>query len=330
MSSYQEYVQYFTEHPFEAHMAPEQPPVIDFDIEVYPQQLKRMVSLINAVAENSPLGRSVLEKAHKAGYKLDFQFMSNAKGAANQNSKTITLNPSFSDAALMSSLVHECRHAGQYAAGYSCDFQNYTVKSALMTSRAMEADAQAVAAGACMEYAAATGNKAPLTAMKMNALQVVSNVSPFLEKGQKNADAAVLRAGFNGWYDNEAMVRSYEIQYLLSPTRSAQWGGKEGTYDKNPTSEQIVSDLCKTADGDGYFKNSPNVLESEKKIAISKDIAETLDDYFKKRKERTGQEPDVSYKNLPQKNAPHQEKKKSTGMTISAGSFFDLKKRQGR
>lgn len=332
MAFYSEFKEYFAQYPYD-NSAPKDPPLVDFDMDVMPHEVKRMISVINEVAKNSPLGKSVLEKACAAGYKLKFQSMYNAKGATNESGKTISLSSCFSPKALISTLVHECRHAGQFEKGYDCSFENYDLKSSVMLSRAMEADAQAVAAGACLEYAAATGSREPLAAMKANAAPIVAKVAPFVEKGQKEADGAVLRAAFEGWYENTPIVRAYEEQYQLNPLRKEMSSGiASGMHNKSVSSERITADLCVDAKGGKYWEKKPDVLEAENKIAVSRDTVETADAYFSTRQKRMGLPPDESYKNLPVKEAPAEKKTASSGIrvTMSAGAFFDLKKNRGR
>ena len=331
MAFYREFEEYYKQYPYD-NSAPKEAPLVDFDMDVMPHEAKRMISIINEVAKNSPLGKSVLEQACAAGYKLKFQGMFNAKGATSESGKTISLSTCFSPKSLLSTLVHECRHACQFEKGYHCDFENYDLKSSIMLSRAMEADAQAVAAGACLEYAASTGSKEPLAAMNANAAPVVAKVAPFVQKGQKEADGSVLRAAFEGWYDNASIVRAYEVQYQLNPLKKEMTSGVKGMHNKSVSSARITNDLCVDANGEKYWAKKPDVLESENNIAVSRDTVETADAYFAARHQKMGLPPDESYKNLPVKDAPAEKKAASSGIrvTMSAGAFFDLKKNQGR
>ena len=332
MAFYREFAEYYAQYPYD-NSAPKEPPLVDFDMAVMPHEAKKMISIINEVAKNSPLGKSVLEQACAAGYKLKFQNMFNAKGATSESGKTITLSTCFSPKALISTLVHESRHACQFEKGYHCDFENYDLKSSVMLSRAMEADAQAVAAGACLEYAAATGSKEPLAAMNANAAPVVAKVAPFVQKGQKEANGAVLRAAFEGWYDNEPIVRAYEEQYQLNPLKREMTSGVKGMHNKSVSSATITNDLCTDSYGEKYWAKKQDVLEAGNKITISRDTVETADAYFAARFQKMGLPPDQSYKDLPVKDAPVAEKKTSSSsirVTMSAGAFFDLKKNRGR
>ncbi|MBR1777592.1 MAG: hypothetical protein IJ752_03275 [Alphaproteobacteria bacterium] len=332
MAFYREFAEYYAQYPYD-NSAPKEAPLVDFNMDVMPHEAKRMISIINEVAKNSPLGKSILEQACAAGYKLKFQSMYNAKGAASESGKTITLSTCFPPKSLFSTLVHESRHACQFEKGYHCNFENYDLKSSIMLSRAMEADAQAVAAGACLEYAATTGSKEPLMAMNANAAPVIAKVVPFVQKGQKEANGAVLRAAFEGWYDNTSIVRAYEEQYQLNPLKRELSSGIKGMHNKSVSSATITNDLCIDANGDKYWAKKPDILEAENKIAISRDTVETADTYFTARMQKMGVLPDKSYKDLPVKEAPATEKKANSSgfrVTMSAGAFFDLKKNRGR
>lgn len=330
MSFYKEFEEYFTAHPFEVHMAPSEAPVVEFDFDVMPHEIKRVVHLVNEIAKNSPLGKSVLEEAAKAGYKLQLKSMPNAKGFTSPSNKAIALNSQFSEKALISTLVHECRHASQFEKGYTCEFEQYTFKTGVMLSKCMEADAQAVAAGTCLEYAGSTGSKAPLNAMSMNAEKVVSNVSAFVQKGQKIADENVLKAAFDGWYENPSIVRAYEKQYQINPILRQKNGEKMGSYSKAISSKEIVSALCTDSRGVCYWNSNLNVLEKESKLTVGSDVVETAKEFFEQKTKETGTKYDDSYKTLPTKEVPQSKKTGFRPTIVPSGNVFCLRKSKER
>ena len=131
---------------------PAEKPVVDIDMtECKETDKPRMVALVNRLAK-SPCGLETLQIAADNGFKFSF-FDDGVRccGACDEAGHALRLTPKESDAKLVGTLCHECRHAGQFVRGAHEAFGVMDVRSELMCFRAMEADAQTYAITACKE-----------------------------------------------------------------------------------------------------------------------------------------------------------------------------------
>ena len=213
--------------------------------------------VINTIARGTEIGKTILEKAAENGYAIHMANMTGAAGACDSRSKSIILNPSFSEDTLISSLVHEARHAEQDKnATWTGERGVFTMETELMLSRAKEADAQAIAAAACFEIQVNTEDSGPLDAMREIDSHIVEPLMMAAES--RTVTEKMIQAAFKGWYDGEATVEEYEKCYQRAQMEYAM---SKDDYSKTPfdkplTSAQIVTALCKMPDGKCYFENS--------------------------------------------------------------------------
>lgn len=283
--------QAFSSKLLRGHYAEEEP-LIPFNYEGSPQEKRRLISMVNKIASHSETGKAVLQKAAECGYSLSFGMQHGSYGFTDADKKKLVLNPCFKDGALLNTLVHESRHAGQFANGIETEFGKMTLRSELMVFRAIEADACAVAAVAMLE---AKQNKISVKgALRTGASGTVQNL--FL----KNADTkTVLQAAFNDWYDDIHIKQSYEDSYIIQPMREAVKEKKEKKmpYDKVVTSAQVIDRICATPEG-CYFVNK-DALNNLRYLDISPATKAVADRFFEIREMRTGAKPDKSYADLP-------------------------------
>lgn len=261
--------------------------------------------IINTIARGSKIGRSLLESAAADGYKIKMEYMSDAAAAVSSESKVIFLNPSFPEETLISSMVHEARHAQQDKnATWTGKRGDFTPEADLMLSRAKEADAQAAAAAACFEIWAATGNSGPFTEMKQTDPLIVGPLESAAKDSGKVVTGEMMRAAFNGWYDNESMVEIYEKNYQVAQMRHAAATGRfnESPFDRPLTSEQIVSAICRAPDGSCYFEGDKTVLNDRDKCAVSEGTMDSFEKFFASRMEQTGIPADETYGGLKIRN----------------------------
>lgn len=140
-------------------------PAIPFEIIGDKITQARISKMINRIAA-SQTGRDVLETACKAGYAVGMEFVLGCNGGCSKEKKLIILNPLSKDEELIGVLVHEARHAGQFVRGeYDASDdkrpRKETLKTQIMRTRAVEADAQATAVQALGEMMEA-GDVTPL------------------------------------------------------------------------------------------------------------------------------------------------------------------------
>ena len=275
--------------------------------------------VINTIARGTKIGKTILEKAAENGYSIHMANMTGAAGTCDSRKKMIVLNPNFSEDVLISSLVHEARHAEQDKnATWTGARGSFEMETDLMLSRAKEADAQAIAAAACFEIQANTGDSEPLDAMRVTDPHIVE---PMLEVVPRDSSAVtdkMIQAAFKGWYDGDETVETYEKCYQVAQMEYAM---SKDDYSKTPfdkalTSEQIVTALCKTPDGRCYFENDKDILSDRDKCSVCKATAKVFDRFFERREEKTGTPADKTYDSLKIRNA-------SRGIK---NSFNDLKR----
>lgn len=266
--------------------------LIPFKYEGSEQEQKRLISLVNKIAAHSETGKAVLQKAAENGYTLSFGMQKDSYGYAEPKGKRLVLNPKFNDASLLNTLVHESRHAEQFAHGAEQDFGKLTLRSEIMEFRAAEADACAVAALAMLE-----AEKNGLT-MKDKLRIGASYETRKLFNG--NADKKdVLRAAFDSWFEDRGRKEAYEDGYIIQPMKNGlkKKAEKKMTYSTAVSSAQIIDQICTTPDG-CYFSDK-NALDDAKYLDISAGTKEVADRFFALREKRTGMKPDTSYADLP-------------------------------
>lgn len=248
---------------------------------------KRITSMINQIVE-SETGRQTLEIASKAGYKLGMEFAFGCNGGCNKENKNIVLNPVSKDDVLVGVLIHECRHAGQFERGeYDASDdrrpRNETIKTNVMRTRAVEADAQATAAqvlGEMMEK----GNEQPLFAFcrqpDNRAIGKAFEYALYEDGALSNGHART--AAFLAWYDNEPVKAAYDEAYQVEMMQRREDRGdhKTDTYAVSQSAAHIVKDLCLNNDGSCYFSEDPKVLESGHYVAVNKESAEKITALF--------------------------------------------------
>lgn len=282
--------QAFSSRLLRGHYADEKP-LIPFDYRGTPQEKRRLISMVNSIASHSQTGRAVLQKAAENGYSLSFGMQSGSYGFTNAEEKRLVLNPCFKDGALLNTLVHEARHAGQFANGIETKFGKMALRSEVMVFRAIEADACATAAFAMLEA-------------EQNNIQVKGNLrigaSAETKKLFRRADTkAALQSAFNDWYDDLAIKQSYEDSYIIQPMRDAVKNKKEAEmpYHTVVSSDQVIDRICTTPQG-CYFDDK-NALDNLRYLDISPATKAVADRFFEIREMRTGAKPDKSYEDLP-------------------------------
>ena len=278
---------------------PWEEPEIPFKLYADNEQHKaRLSHVINTIAKGSPFGRKLLEEAASAGYSLSMEYMNDAAGCCNKEEKWIVLNPAMPDAALVSTLVHESRHAQQgRRADWTSKRGRHDFVSEVMLFRATEADAQAAATAACYEILHNAKDKEPYNSIYASDPLIVSAfVSEKTEEPGK-VTPEMFQAAFNGWYRNSEMVESYEGAYFANNMRHAVRTGdfSETPYDKPLTSRQIVQAFCTDMNGKCYWENDPDVLADRDKLSICAETRKTAGKFFRVREEKTGIKADLSY-----------------------------------
>lgn len=280
---------------------------LDFPMKGSDQEKRRLTYLVNTIARSSDIGKNVLADAAKAGFELSFEMQPGTCGYCGRDEETkkphIVLNPAMSDNELIATLVHEARHAQQDTRGCTYEFGDCTPKTEIMLFRAMEADAQATALMTCLDIREKTGNAGPLNKFRRESSviakkiprEILNNKIPF------KPSIVLYQQAFDGWYEDGNVVYGYENAYIAKPMaryREEQSFDKH-KYDQELTSEQIVNMVCINSDGQCYWKNKPNVLETTDKLKVSCATAEYMQAFLGHRQRVTGIAPDPTFKTIP-------------------------------
>lgn len=257
--------------------------------------------IINTVAKGSEMGKTILEHAAENGYTLCMDHLFNAAGLCDCDKKMLILNPAFPEDRLVSTFVHEARHAEQDGnATWTEDRGKLTLKSDIMLSRAQEADAQAAATAVCFEIRANTGNGGPLSEMCKNYPFIVGYLTQ--EAKDKNAPVTnkMIQGAFKAWYMDTGMMETYEQCYQISHMKNVSRKNSytETTFDTQLSSAQIVTALCVNKDGSCYFEDDKNVLTDRDRCSITVETMKVCDKFFKTREEKTGKTVDKTYETL--------------------------------
>lgn len=277
-------------------------PLIDFK-EITGSYFERahLSNIINTIARGTEIGKKTLENAARNGYSLKMASLRNVGGFCNSQKKTIVLNSDFSESFLVSTLIHEARHAEQAMnETWTGDRGSFVVESDLMLSRAKEADAQAIAAAACFEIRSNTGNSMPFDAMYNKDSCIIEAMEKAAESENSPVTEKMLQAAFKGWYDDLEKVEAYEKGYQCEQMQYATAKGDYSTtpYNKELSSSQIVTALCKTTDGKCYFEDDKDVLSGRDRCSVCQKTADEFERFFKQREKVTGLPVDKTYESL--------------------------------
>lgn len=291
----------------------EEKPVIDVKLDGNKNEQLRMTALINEIANNSPSGRKILEDAAKAGYSFGFATQLGSYGFCSEEDKIIRLNPMKRDAKLIATLAHESRHAQQHLRGNPTKFCTFDVATELKLRRATEADAQAAAAQVALEIRAATQSDKVWRAFEQSDSDITRNVekpsvfkpvSYVVENSEKT-----MRDAFKGWFNNWKIIDAYEQGYLYGHLMQAERLSdpaeiknlfEEKPFNGHKTSAEVLQMVCVSDKGTCYFADDLDVMDQDVRMCgLCKETRTAADAFFRKREEVTGQKPDTSYQDLP-------------------------------
>ena len=261
---------------------------------------KRLTSFINTIARHSPFGRAVLEDAAKDSYTLIFENQKGSCGFCDKESRIIALNPALSDELLTATLAHESRHAQQFARGAEDAFSVFNLRSELMYTRAMEADAETAAAATCHEIRINSGNAGPWKEFSEDSVEIAADFVRAAPSADSPVTDKMLQGAFNGWYRDIPMMTAYEDGYIVDTMKFAMRNTKDEMppYDKTAESGEIVDMFCSNAAGKCYWAENPDVLNDKDKLSIDPATYHAAKLFFKVREMKTGVKPDPTLETL--------------------------------
>ncbi|MGN0904228.1 MAG: DUF6782 family putative metallopeptidase [Alphaproteobacteria bacterium] len=170
---------------------------------------KRVNVLVGFVEKYSPTGKKLIEEARRNGveFVMSHELPEHTGGICYPRARKIALNASMPEEILVSTLVHEARHAAQ---GLSV-MTGYTTSAALKLNRALEADAKAHEAAAVTEMQKVLPQA--FLSFKKRHPRILSEYQHEMEEGSGNSDKALSRA-FNAWYTDETYCARYDASLL--------------------------------------------------------------------------------------------------------------------
>ncbi len=223
----------------------------------------RMRRLLDRAAKYSPTAAEVIEDARNKGCRYDFMSgIDGYIGFFDVRSNAVCLNVMLSNDALITTLVHESRHAVQPTCLMSAD---RNIRTNLQINRSKEADAMAFECAAAFEMQ----DKYPKAWYLFKKDHPHIAVS-YAREMKKNADRLfALGEAFKAWHDDAEYVSEYDgdvIKYLSSRV----WRTGRKFLTENMPPREVAGLFC-THKGKGYL-DDPDFLSSPRALTVGEDI----------------------------------------------------------
>jgi len=164
---------------------------------------QRVEKLIGRICKSSPLGKKIVESAIARGISIGIDGdKGNSLGSYIPSMKYVSLNEKASDAKLLSTIVHECRHSEQTPV----HDHTYSIYDSVCEVRAMEADAMAHECAAVYQMRKAEPETYGAFCERHGGIMKAYETS---FEAQKDPAAAKNEA-FKAWYDHAEYVELYD------------------------------------------------------------------------------------------------------------------------
>lgn len=263
------------------------------------KQKRQLTYIINEMCK-SEAGQRVIETALNNDYTFLFdKTIGSTYGYADSADEVCALNPNYSAADLITTIAHELRHVQQFDSEIydECTAYSANVKSNLMKTRVMEADAEAYG---CLVSWQLKEQGAP------EAWQTFSRDFPEVAKpfetamveneGRSDQTDKARTAAFLGWFDNLERRESYDDGYVAEVERI---GAKHLDKSlKNYKPERFILEMCHD-DGAVYFSEDFALIGQGKYVSIGSENKEKLKKVFDERTQMTGKKAETSLDKLP-------------------------------
>ena len=195
------------------------------------ERAERVERLINRVSKSSPIGKKLIESAIERGISIGIDGnKGNSLGTYMHSMKYVSLSETASDAQLLSTIVHECRHSEQTP---KRDL-TYTMYASICETRAMEADAMAHECAAVYQMRKAEPETYMLFCNRHGGIMNAYETSFEKEKDETKAKAEAFKA----WYDHAEYVELYD----RSVTDFMVMGKTYGKAYKQDLSTELLSE----------------------------------------------------------------------------------------
>lgn len=194
---------------------------------------ERVEKLVARICKASPLGKKIVESAIERGISIGIDGdKGNCLGCYVPSMKYVSLDEKASDAKLISTIVHECRHSEQNP----MRDHSYSVYSNVAEVRALEADAMAHECAAVYQMRKAEPDTYAAFCDRHGGMMKAYEAS--FEK-DKNADKAKSEA-FKAWYDHASYVENYDRSVVDFMEMGKLYSG---AYKKEITPKQLSEEF---------------------------------------------------------------------------------------
>lgn len=167
------------------------------------ERAARVEKLIARICKSSPLGKKMVESAIERGVCIGIDGdKGKALGSYTPSMKYVSLSDKATDAQLLSTIVHECRHSEQNPV----HDHSYSVYSNIAEVRAVEADAMAHECAAVYQMRKAEPETYDVFCKRHGGMMRAYEQSFVADKDENKAKAEAFKA----WYDHAEYVENYD------------------------------------------------------------------------------------------------------------------------
>lgn len=167
------------------------------------ERAARVEKLIARICKSSPLGKKMVESAIERGVCIGIDGdKGKSLGSYTPSMKYVSLSDKATDAQLLSTIVHECRHSEQNPV----HDHSYSVYSNIAEVRAVEADAMAHECAAVYQMRKAEPETYDVFCKRHGGMMRAYEQSFVADKDENKAKAEAFKA----WYDHAEYVENYD------------------------------------------------------------------------------------------------------------------------
>jgi len=167
------------------------------------ERAERVEKLLARICKSSPLGKKMVESAIERGVCIGIDGdKGKALGSYTPSMKYVSLSDKATDAQLLSTIVHECRHSEQNPV----HDHSYSVYSNIAEVRAVEADAMAHECAAVYQMRKAEPETYDVFCKRHGGMMRAYEQSFVADKDENKAKAEAFKA----WYDHAEYVENYD------------------------------------------------------------------------------------------------------------------------
>lgn len=194
---------------------------------------KRVERLIARICKSSPTGKKIVESAIERGVCIGIDGGSGATlGSYTPSMKYVSLCEKASDAQLLSTIVHECRHSEQNP----IRDHSYSVYSNVAEVRAVEADAMATECAAVYQMRKAEPETYDVFCKRHGGMMQAYEQSFAADKDAEKARGEAFKA----WYDHAEYVEKYDRSVVDFMAMGMLYSG---AYKKEITPKQLADEI---------------------------------------------------------------------------------------